>query len=391
MGKTPVRWTRDTGLSAGELAVTRHLLVHGPATRGDLGDRLQLSTASMSRLARALVDGGIAMENLEPVPGIGRPRQVLSAVPSARHIVGCKLTGDTVYGVVCDMLGEVKATTQAALAPRTDGTVPLTATVKTIVQVANKLARRVPSLDGIGVSVGGVLTNRSIVQEGTFLGWRGLDLASPLRERTGLPVVVTNDVTALAREQLWFGAGRTHSTFGLITVGAGIGIGLVREGVAVEELIDNGHLLAHAPIDSSGPRCSIGHTGCVAAYLSREDIEEHASAAADRPVTFGELVQARAAGDHTATDWLNGAARALGHLAATFAGALQTTRIVLAGEDVAAIANSAVMNDVIAERLRPGPDETQRCTLDITTAPLTFNDWARGAAVVGIQNVLGAL
>jgi predicted NBD/HSP70 family sugar kinase len=392
MDKTPMRLTRDTGLSAGELAVARHLLVHGPATRGDLGDRLQLSTASMSRLARALVDGGIATENLEPVPSIGRPRQVLSAVPSARHIVGCKLTGDTVYGVVCDMLGEVKATTQAALPmPQPDGTVPLATTVKTVVQVANKLARKVPSLDGIGVSVGGVVISRSIVQEGTFLGWRDVDLATPLRERTGLPVVVTNDVTALAREQLWFGAGRTHSTFGLITVGAGIGIGLVREGVAVEELIDNGHLLAHAPIDSSGPRCSMGHTGCVAAYLSREDIEEHASAAADRPVTFGELVQARAAGDRTAADWLDGAARALGHLAATFAGALQTTRIVLAGEDVAAIANSAAMGDVIAERLRPGPDETQRCTLDITTVPFTFNDWARGAAVVGIQNVLGAL
>jgi hypothetical protein len=46
---------------------------------------------------------------------------------------------------------------------------------------------------------------------------------------------------------------------------------------------------------------------------------------------------------------------------------------------------------VVADRLRPGPDEAQRCALDITTAPLTFNDWARGAAVVGIQNVLGAL
>ena len=48
------------------------------------------------------------------------------------------------------------------------------------------------------------------------------------------------------------------------------------------------------------------------------------------------------------------------------------------------------MNQVIADRLRPGPDETQRCALDIVTTPLTFNDWARGAAVVGIQNVLGA-
>ena len=392
MEGTSVRSPRDTGLSAGELAVTRHLLTHGPATRGDLGDRLQLSTASMSRLARALVDGGIATESLEPVAGIGRPRQVLSAVPTARHVVGCKLTGDTAYGVVCDMLGEVKSTAQAALAsPDADGTVPLAGTVKAVVQVATKLARRVPSLDGIGVSVGGVVTNRSIVREGTFLGWRDVDLATPLRERTGLPVVVTNDVTALAREQLWFGAGRTHATFGLITVGAGIGIGLVREGVAVEELIDNGHLLAHAPVDGTGPRCGMGHTGCVAAYLSREDIEHHASEAADRPVTFGELVQARAAGDKTAADWLDGAARALGHLAATFAGALQTTRIVLAGEDVAAIANSAAMTEVIADRLRPGPDETQRCTLDITTAPLTFNDWARGAAVAGIQNVLGAV
>jgi len=389
---TSVQWTRGAGLSAAELAVTRHLLVHGPATRGDLGDRLRLSSASMSRLARALVDGGIVSEDLEPVPGVGRPRQLLSAVPGARYVVGCKLTGDTAYGVVCDMLGEVRSTAQAALpAPQADGTVPLAGTVKTVAQLANKLARRVPSLDGIGLSVGGVVANRSIVREGTFLGWHEVDLATPLRDRTGLPVVVTNDVTALAREQLWFGAGRTHSTFGLITVGAGIGIALVREGVAVEELIDNGHLLAHAPVDSSGPRCSMGHTGCVAAYLNREDIQDHASAAAGRSVTFSDLVQARAAGDHTAANWLDGAARALGHLAATFAGALQTTRIVLAGEDVAAIANSTAMTDVIAARLRPGPDETQRCTLDITTAPLTFNDWARGAAVVGIQNVLGAL
>ena len=69
---------------------------------------------------------------------------------------------------------------------------------------------------------------------------------------------MSNDVTALAREQLWFGAGRTHSTFGLVTVGAGLGFGVVREGVVVEELIDNGHPLAHAPIDSTGPRCGIG-------------------------------------------------------------------------------------------------------------------------------------
>jgi len=385
------RSSAEPALSAGELAITRHLLVHGPASRGALGDLLQLSYASMSRLARGLVEGGIVAEDVEPVPGVGRPRQILSVVPGARHVVGCKLTGDTAYGVVCDMLGDVKATAQVALPPhQADSSVSVAGTVRAITQLVTRLARKVTSLNGIGVSLGGVVTNRSIVREGTFLGWRDVDLATPLRERTGLPVVVTNDVTALAREQLWFGAGRTHSTFGVITVGAGLGFGVVREGVVVEELIDNGHLLAHAPLDSRGPRCRMGHTGCVAAYLNRDDIEHRASAAAGRRLVFDDIVRARAAGDDAATALLDDAARALGHLAATFAGALQTSRIVLAGEDVATIADSTATTDTVADRLRPGPDETQRCVLEISTAPLSFNDWARGAAVVAIQNVLGA-
>ncbi|WP_426504666.1 hypothetical protein ACPPVO_44775 [Dactylosporangium sp. McL0621] len=100
---------------------------------------------------------------------------------------------------------------------------------------------------------------------------------------------------------------------------------------------------------------------------------------------------ARDAGDRAATALLDAAARALGHTVATFAGALQTTRIVLAGENVTAIAESPAMAATIADRLRPGPGEAQNCHLEITTAPLTFTDWARGAAVVGIQNVLGAI
>lgn len=83
--------------------------------------------------------------------------------------------------------------------------------------------------------------------------------------------------------------------------------------------------------------------------------------------------------------------RALGHLVATFAGALQTERIVLAGEDVTAFMESPFFEDTLAQRLRKGPGAAQRCTLDVSTEPLTFTDWARGAAVVGIQHLLGAL
>lgn len=185
--------------------------------------------------------------------------------------------------------------------------------------------------------------------------------------------------------------GRTHATFGVITVGAGLGFGVVREGHVVEQLIDNGHLLAHAPLDNHGPPCGIGHPGCVAAYLNRDDLEGHASALAGEPVTLADLIGRKAAGDNTATTLIDDAARALGHLAATFAGALQTTRIVLAGEDIDTFAASPAMTETVADRLRAGPGETQRCRLDITIAPSSFHGWARGAAVTGIQHVLGAV
>ena len=371
------------------LAVTRHLVVHGPESRGGLGKLLSLSDASMSRVAQSLVREGLVSEALDPQTGVGRPRQILSAVPSARHVVGVKLTGDTAYGVASDLFGETLAKDQSPLpAADSSGVVPVTATVRVVARLVRRLATRLPSLDGVGVSVGGVTHDRRVVQEGNFLGWRDVDLAGPLSAATGSSVIVTNDVTALAREQLWFGAGRTHSTFGLITVGAGLGFALAREGHVVEQLMDNGHLLAHSPLDPTGPRCDLGHRGCAAAYLSRTSVEARMSHERGRPASFEELVHEPA---FTASAWHADAARALGHLVATFAGALQTPRIVLAGEDVAHLFASPAMADTIADRLRPGPYESQRCELDVSTAPLTFTDWARGAAVVSLQHSLGAL
>ena len=381
--------TASRQLTPRALAVTRHLLVHGPESRGSLGKVLSLSDASMSRVAQSLVRDGLVSEALDSQAGVGRPRQILSAVPSARHVVGVKLTGDTAYGVACDLFGAELAEGQASLpAPDRSGTVPVAGPVRVVARLVQRLAKRLPGLDGIGVSVGGVTRSRRIVQEGNFLGWRDVDLAGPLREAAGAAVVVTNDVTALAREQLWFGAGRTHSTFGVITVGAGLGFALVREGHVLEQLIDNGHLLAHSPVDTLGPRCELGHRGCAAAYLSRAGIESRMSQERGHPVTFDELVREPT----FATDpWHTDSARALGHLVATFAGALQTPRIVLAGEDVDHVFASPTVVDTIADRLRPGAQETQRCELDVSTAPLTFTDWARGAAVVSLQHSLGAL
>ncbi len=362
------------------LAVTRHLLMHGPSTRSALAGVLQLSDASMSRVARLLLDQGIVTEESERTGDvtIGRPRQILTAVPGSRHVVGVKLTGDTAYGVLCDLAGTVLATASAALPEPEDGVVPVERTVRVVRQLATRLGRRVTRVDGLGISLGGVIRGRSVVQDGVFLGWRGVELGRLVAESCGIPAVLTNDVVGLAREQLWFGAGRTHATFGVITVGAGLGYAVVREGQVLEHLIDNGHLLSHSPLDSSGPVCRQGHRGCVSAYLDRTDVAARLGLDGSG-VSFEQLGQQD-------PEWFTAAARALGHLIATVAGGLQTERIVLAGEDVATLSAHPVTAETLAGRLRPGDEP-----LEVSTEPLGFTDWARGAGVVSIQAVLGAL
>lgn len=369
-------------------ALVRHLVAFGPASRQELGRALEHSDATMSRLARSLIEQGVVGEQTDRAGARGRPRQILTAVPGARHVVGIKLTATTAHAVVCDLVGEVRASAEARLPRPRRGVVPVESTVALLAEQVARLRRSVGGLDGVTVSVGGVVAQRRVVHAGRFLGWVDVDLAGLLEPEVGVPVTVVNDVTALARQELWFGAGRRHSTFGLVTVGAGIGYAVVREGVVLEQLIDDGHLLAHAPVDAAGPSCVAGHRGCVSAYLDRAAVAARLPERAGGPTTLGEVVRDPRSADGPV---LSQAARALGHLVATVAGALQTPRIVLAGEDVGPLYASPLVGRTLDERLAGAPGEGAAAELDVTTAPLGFSDWARGAAVTGVQAALGAL
>lgn len=381
---------RRRPLTSAELDVTKQLLMFGPASRSDLGSRLDVSPASMTRVTRSLIDDGIVSESDSVPTQFGRPARLIAANPHARFVLGCKLTATTAYTVVCDLMGEVVASNETPL-PIRRGTesVPVETVTDLVCDAAERLMGG-RQLDGAGLSLGGIVGADGEVVTGLFLGWQGVDIAGPLRERLGVPVRVTNDVTALAREQLWFGAGRTHSTFALITVGAGIGFGLVRDGVVLDRLIDNGHLMGHSPIDSRAHHCTLGHRGCVSAYLDQVVLGQRASEAFGRPMAYDDIVAASHSGDRRARRILDDASMALAHLACTAAGALQTTRVVLAGEGVAPLAGTPAFNSVIAARLKDDTVNAAHFELTITTEPLTFVDWARGAAVTGIQYALGA-
>ncbi|MEU6067048.1 ROK family transcriptional regulator [Streptomyces sp. NPDC047082] len=367
-------------LSAGERSVAIEVLVNGPLSRAELARRLDLSAGSLTRLTKPLIESGLLVEVSEAGVPVevrqGRPSQPLDIVAESRFFLGFKITAEMVYGVVTTLRSEVVARLDQPLTAHDPGEV-----ADLLGEMTARLAERFPALAGIGIGAGGHVRDRAVVGDSPFLGWRDVPLAALVEERTGLPVVVENDVAALVEAETWFGAGRGLDRFAVLTIGAGVGYGLVLGGRRVPFAEQDRGFAHHWIIDPNGPLTPDGERGSAVSLLAIPSIRYQIRAASGRDATYEEILAAAAAGEPMASRVIDEAARALGTLVAQIANFAMLQRILLAGEGVGLMGVAgAVVDEAVRARRHP-----LAAPVDLETKVSDFHDWARGAAVLAIQ------
>lgn len=367
-------------LSPGERAVAIEVLAHGPLSRGEIARRLNLSAGSLTRLTKPLIESGLLIEATEAGGGAevrqGRPSQPLDIVAESRAFIGFKITEDRVYGVVTTLRSDIVARHDRALTTHDPAEV-----ADLLREMTEAFAQASPRPAGIGIGVGGRVEKRAVVVESAFLGWSDVPLAGLVEERTGLPVVVENDVAALVEAETWFGAGRGLDRFVVLTIGAGIGYGLVLGGRRVSSPEDGRDIGRRWMVHPQGPLTPEGERGSAVSLLTIPSIRYQVRAATGQDATYEEILARAAAGDPVPARVVDEAARALGVLVAQIANFAMPQKILLAGEGVGLVdvAGRVVGETVLAHR-HPlaGP-------VDLETKVSDFHDWARGAAVLAIQ------
>ncbi|MFJ3806234.1 ROK family protein [Streptomyces sp. NPDC090073] len=366
-------------LSPAERSVAIEVLVHGPLSRTELARRLHLSQGSLTRLTKPLTESGLLVE--APAAGgaaarQGRPLQPLDVRAEASSFLGFKITADTVYGVVTTLRSQVTDRLDRPLATHEPGAV-----ADLVAETAAELAARHPGVAGIGVGVGGRVRERAVVAESAFLGWRDVPFAALLQERTGLPVVVENDVAALVEAETWFGAGRGLDRFAVLTIGAGLGYGLVLGGTRVPFEEEDRGFGRYWILDPSGPLTPDGARGSAVSLLTAPGIEYQIRAATGTDARYEDILASAGAGEPMASRVIGEAARALGTLVAQIANFAMPQKILLAGEGVGLmdVAGNTVRETVRAHR------HPLAAPVDLETRVSDFHDWARGAAVLAIQ------
>ncbi|MEV8092215.1 ROK family transcriptional regulator [Streptomyces nigra] len=367
-------------LSPGERAVAIEVLLAGPLSRTELARRLDLSAGSVTRLTKPLIETGLLVEVPEAGEVLetrqGRPSQPLDVVAESRSFLGFKITEDTVYGVVTTLRSDIVVRHDRPLTTREPAEV-----VDLLGEMTEELAARHPRIAGIGIGVGGLVENRSVVGESPFLGWRDVPLAELVARRTGLPVVVENDVAALVEAETWFGAGRGLDRFVVLTIGAGIGYGLVLGGRRVPYAEEDRGFGRHWILDPYGPLTPDGARGSAVSLLTIPNIRYQVRAATGVDHGWEEILRAAAEGEPMPARVIEEAARALGTLVAQIANFVLPQKILLAGEGVGLM---DVAGDTVTRTMR-AQRHPLAAPVALETKVSDFHDWARGAAVLAIQ------
>ncbi len=226
----PLTITGPVMRSINRSAILEIIRREGPISRTLIAEKLNVSPATVMRIVDDLIQEDLVREQGQKEWSGGRRRSLVEFNSEGQVVIGIDMGGTKMFGAIADLGGKVLEEVEISR-HRTYGEETYRRLVEQIEKLLSSPILKKRKLRGIGVGVPGVtLHKEGIVVWAPSLQWRNYPLKSLLSERYHLPITVDNDVNLAAVGELWFGAGQNTNNLVLITIGTGIGAGIVIDG-----------------------------------------------------------------------------------------------------------------------------------------------------------------
>jgi N-acetylglucosamine repressor len=360
---------------------------HGPVSRVDIAARLNLSAAAVTNITSDLIERGLVFEARKDAErgGVGRRRIMLEVAYDAAVVAGIKVSNAGLTCALTNLNAEVLHASERPLVA-TEPHAVAGAIEAAFTELAARAGR---PLAALSVSLPGLIDgDRQTVRHSPLLGWEEVPLGAMLGERLGVSVLVENDVNALALAAAWYGVGRSHEAFLVLTLGRGVGLGIVLGGELYRGPHGGAGELGHVLLEADGPETRFAAPGTVEAFLSDDALER---AARRRVASFPEdgtaeqLVELARGGDPDARDVYAAHGRALGRTLSLLVNVFAPTLIVLSGEGLRA---PELLLDAAEPELRRLAFGDLAERVELAVEPWGDDAWARGAAALAASRYL---
>ena len=188
-----------------------------------------------------------------------------------RYAIGIDLGGTSVKYAVVASSGEVLFNGQLPAFAQDGPEAVLEQLLSGITACREYAAGEGLELAGIGIGTPGVVSadGRTVLGGAeNIAGWENIPLADRVEAAAGLPVVASNDANVMALGETLFGAAKGATDVVFVTVGTGIGCGLLIDGCLYRGYRNRGMEMGHITVRSDGEACACGGVGCLEHYAS---------------------------------------------------------------------------------------------------------------------------
>lgn len=369
---------RERIRSLNQSAVISAIHRNGRISRTELAAELRLSPAAITALTAPFVEEGLVFEaEVGTSPSVGRKPILLGINYDHAHVFGVKVMNHAVVAALTNLNAEVLAVHTQALADTNERTV-VEAVVTATAELGKTAAGAAVRPLGVGMSLPGVVDHHAgRVRHSQLFGWEKVPFADMLSDELKLPVLVENDVNALAAAHGWFGHGRGHEAFLVLTLGRGVGLGIVTNGSVYRGPRGGAGEFGHTVCTPIGPRVMDGGTATLEQRVGDAGLIAQARRVTGTDLDADGVTRLAAAGDAAILDLLADAGDCLGVAMSGLINIFAPTLIILGGEG---LRNAPFF----LPRIRPQLNEFTFGDLaeDVEIVIDSWGDdgWARGAA-----------
>lgn len=363
--------------------------------RIDLAQATDISAATVTTITAEMIRKGLIEEVTRDDPGQsrrGRPRVDLRLKADAHLVAGLKVADTAISVVLVNFEGAVVFD---ATYPREQTQVDVDYLIKQIDQaIGSALADfglQYSDLSAIGIGIAGVVDARQgYVHWSPFLDQNNLELGRMLSDALSLPVFLDNDANLVAMAEQYLGDAQHISNFIVVTIEAGVGMGIVIDNEIYRGTRGCGAEFGHTKVQLDGALCRCGQRGCLEAYVADYALLREATFNTAVPhdghseQSLENLLTAARDGDKTAQSIVNRSSRIFAMGLSNLINLFDPERIILSGERMtfdhlyAADVMTAIKSSIVQVDAEP-PEIVIHKWGDFM--------WARGAAAFALVGV----
>ncbi|WP_214777567.1 ROK family glucokinase [Exiguobacterium sp. s22] len=261
-----------------------------------------------------------------------------------KWLLGIDIGGTTVKMAVLDMNGIISDKWEVKTDIRENGVhIPkdIAASFETYLETSGK---KKEDFAGAGIGAPGFINfSEGVVEYSPNIGWKDFALVSEFEQAVGLPAVLENDANTAALGEMWKGAGEGASELLAITLGTGVGGGVITNGNIVHGTAGMAGEIGHITVerdDTKAVKCGCGRLGCIetiasATGISRLALQKRKNQDTSlndlKEVTARDVFEAYKAGDSIATSVIDEMTEYLGLTISNIANTLNPKMIVIGG------------------------------------------------------------